>query len=339
MKILVDSYNTVAQNTCGGVKVRVDDYIKELCLEVDEVKLFDKWSDKIKDYDILHIFMASCDSYSLVKLAKAQGLKIVVSATLSRKKRFNIHYGLITGRLLHQHNAHIMIKYIFEVSDAIICETQEEKEFLSQNYGIDIQKIYVVPNGINKRKKDVSEKLFRERTKIEGKFILQVGRFDPNKNQLRVIEAVKGTDMQLVFIGGADKDHEEYYLKCKEAAGENVCFLGWINHDDPLLYSAYEAAQVVILPSHHETFGFTLFEGGIYGSNLVATNVLPLKTWGIDECCYPINSYDVNDIRDKLRVAYRTEKNDALSQIISDRFSWESAIHQHIEIFEKILSK
>ena len=83
--------------------------------------------------------------------------------------------------------------------------------------------------------------------------------------------------MQLVLIGGPDKDFAEYYEKCKEEAGSNVHFLGWVDHKDPLLASAYAAAHTFVLPSHHEIFGNTLFESGMYGCNIVSTRALPLS--------------------------------------------------------------
>lgn len=339
MKILIDSYSNISQNICGGVRIRIEEYLKNFNREIDEVKVFDKWNDKIEEYDVYHVFLATMDSYSTVKLAKQKGLKVVVSATMSLRRWLPIFYGRIVSKIFRQLTPNAIVKKIYDMADAIICETENEKNFISKAYNIDSNKLYVIANGINSKRNDATEQYFREKTDIQGKFVLQVGRFDANKNQMSMIEAVRGTDIQLVFIGGPDSTSERYYEKCKELASENVHFLGWIDHEDVLLYSAYAAAHVVVVPSHHETFGFALFEGGIYGCNLVVTDVLPVDSWGIDDYCFTVKSKDVSDIRKKVQMAYNAEKNDKISKIIEKNFSWKSVVDQHIELYERLLNK
>lgn len=336
MKILIDSYNTVTQNVCGGVNIKIREISKRLPTFA-EVKLFDKWNDKIQDYDILHVFSLSDEAYSLVNVAHKKGIKIVVSAIVNPSNRLKMFLNRLAARFLRQINYYKKNKYILDVADAIICETEREKNFVVKAYSVNENKVCVIPNGVDEVREDASEEYFREKTGIKGKFILQVGRFDPNKNQLSVIEAVRGTDMQLVLIGGADNKYEEYYNKCKEVAGENVHFLGWIDHDDILLYSAYKAAQAFVIPSHKEIFGNAMFESGIYGCNIVATNALPMETWGFDKYCYVIESKNIEDIKNKLSEAYCSKKNSFISDIIAKKFSWESVINDHVEIYESIL--
>ena len=335
MKVLVESYSVVMQNASGGVQTKIREYIKNLS-PYAEVKLFDKWNDKITDYDILHVFMASADCYSLVRLAKEKGLKIVTSAIISSNGLGRIFYGRVTGRLFRQYNTYRMQEYIFDASDAIICETIYEKEFLVNSYGVNKNKVFVIPNGINFPPENINDEIFRKKTNITEEFVLQVGRFDPNKNQLNVIEALKDSTIPLVFIGGADKAYAEYYKKCMEKAGDNVHFIGWVDHDDPMLYSAYSAAKVTVLPSHHEIFGNALWEGGICGCNLVATDVLPLKSFGLDKYCLSIKADDIKDIRKKIEIAYNMKKNKELSKIIKEKFSWSKVIEKHIEIYKNI---
>ncbi len=338
MKILIDSYNTVTQNVCGGVNIKIKEISKRLQPFAD-VKLFDKWNDKVQDYDILHVFSLTDEAYSFVNVAHKKGLKIVVSAIVNPSNRLKIFLNRFAAKFLRQMNSYKKNKHILDVADAIICETEREKNFVVKAYSVDGNKVCVIPNGVDKVREDASEEYFRRKTGIKGKFILQVGRFDPNKNQLSVIEAVKGTDMQLVLIGGADNNHEEYYNKCKATAGENVHFLGWIDHNDPLLYSAYRAAQVFVIPSHKEIFGNAMFESGIYGCNIVATKALPLDTWEFGKYCHVIDPKNIEDIKNKLSDAYCSAKNSFISDIIEKKFSWESVINDHVEIYESILKE
>lgn len=337
MKILIDSYNTVTQNEYGGVKLKIKD-LKNNLIPFADVKLFDKWNDRLTDFDLLHIFMATTESLGVAQLAKKQGLPVVVSAIVNPSNKLKFGLNKFAGSVLHQSNAYATQKRLFDLSDAIICETDNEKKYVTKSFGIAEAKVCVIPNGINDVRTEASAEYFTERTGITGKFILQVGRFDPNKNQLSTIKAVAGTEMQLVFIGGADKSYTEYYEKCKKEAGDNVHFLGWIDHEDILLYSAYAAAHTVILPSHNEIFGSALFDGGIYGCNIVATNVLPLDKWGFAEHCLAVNPSDISDIRAKLKASYNKPKSDMISKIIKRDFTWESVTQQHLEIYKKVLN-
>ena len=58
MKVLFDSYSTVTQNQAGGVGIKVKKTYQNLSGKL-EVKLFDKWTDKIEDYDVLNVFKTS----------------------------------------------------------------------------------------------------------------------------------------------------------------------------------------------------------------------------------------------------------------------------------------
>lgn len=338
MKILFDSYNTVTQNDFGGVSIKIKTILNYVS-DFAQVKLYDKWNDKISDYDIFHAFMPTIDHYSIINFAKKQGLKIVVSAILNSTQRYRIYYSRLLKQLFCLHNATSMRKNIFDIADVIICETEKERKFIVRNYSIDRDKIRVIANGVDEKRKDVSEEYFRTKTGIKDKFILQVGRFDTNKNQLSVIRALKNTNITAVFIGGSDKNHKDYYEKCVKEAGKNIYFLGWVNHNDPLLYSAYAAAQAFVMPSYNEIFGNAMFEAGLYGCNIVATKVLPLDTWGIDKYCQTINPKDINDIRNKIEIAYNLAKNPALSNMIESNFLWRNAIEKHYDVYNELLNK
>ncbi len=336
ISVLIDSYGVVCQNKSGGVKVRIENYIKNIEHKI-HVKRFDKWTDSIVDYDILHIFKSSADSYSMVKYAKENKIPVVVSSVVPSAKRFVIYANRILCKLLPVYTDWYMNSYVLSEADAICAQTEKEKHFIMMNYKISSDKIHVIPNGVSLNYDNDNPLLFSERTGIFGKFILQVGRFDENKNQLNTIKAVSGTDMQLVLIGGADKNAPDYFELCRNEAGDNVHFLGWVDHDDPLLKAAYSAADVVILPSYKEIFGNSLFEGGAFGTNLVVSEVLPIEEWSISPWCETIKPDSVQDIREKLDVALKKGKNTKLQEIIRSTFDWDKVTDMYIEVYKSVM--
>ena len=147
------------------------------------------------------------------------------------------------------------------------------------------------------------------------------------------------SDISIVFIGGEAFSEPEYFELCKKTATKNIHFLGWIDHNDPLLASAYMNAKVVILPSYSETFGLALIEGGVAGANLVASKKLPvIINWGIDKYCNLIDPLNINDIRLKITESFKSPKNPLLKKEIRRIFSWEETIEKYLQIYNGILT-
>lgn len=338
IKLLIDSYNLVCQNPSGGVRVRIENFEKNIADKL-YIKRFDKWNDRVLDYDIVHIFKSSSESYTMLKYAKEHNIPVVVSSVVPSEKRFAIWVNHVLCKFLPIYSDRYLNELVLTKADAIFAQTEIEKKFIIKNFHISADKIYVIPNGVSLEDTETEKDYFEKRTGIKGDFILQVGRFDENKNQMNVIKAVNGTDMQLVLIGGPDKNSPEYFEKCKEIADENVHFLGWVDHNDKLLQSAYQSAKVVVLPSYKEIFGNSLFEGGASGANLVVSDVLPVDDWGIGKYCEKIKAGNIADIKEKLSMAFEKEKNSELMKIIKENFSWDAVTDRHIECYKEVIRR
>ena len=328
----------MCQNKSGGVKVRIENYVKNIVSKV-KVKRFDKWTDNILDFDIVHIFKSSAENYSLVKYAEDNGIPVVVSSVVPSTKRFVILANRILCSVLPVYTDWFMNGFVLRHADAICAQTEKEKRFIARTYKIPANKIWVIPNGVSLSFEGSNGDAFSKATNINQKYVLQVGRFDSNKNQLNTIKAVKGTNIQLVLIGGPDKNEPGYYEQCREIAGENVHFLGWIDHDDPVLKGAYENATVVVLPSYKEIFGNSLFEGGAFGANLVVSNALPVEEWGISQYCDMIDPSSVSDIKGKLSAAIQKDKNRLVEEIIRSSFTWDKVTDDYIAVYKEVLKK
>lgn len=334
MKILFDSFDNIAQNPAGGVQMRINKIKKYLSenKQVD-VKLFNKWEDKIQDFDILHIFKITIDSYNLCMLAKERGIKIVISAVIPPSQKIKVK----TMLRIPVNTCYDLIKKSLDIADAIICQTNKEANFIEKIYGIERSKIKIIPNGVEERFKYSNEELFRNKFNIKDEFLLQVGRFDENKNQLNVIKAMKNSDVKIVFIGGEDSSFKDYYKKCKQNSSENIIFLGWISNEDEIISSAYKAAKALILPSFSEIFGNSLIEGGMAGCNLIATEALPIEEWGIEDYCTKINPNNINEIKLAIEKAMNKDKNDQISNIIEKKFAWKNIANMHLKLYKEVL--
>jgi glycosyltransferase, family 1 len=336
MKVLIHTYDTAYQNEAGGVHNRIERTVSALRKTGLEVDFFDKYKTNIKDYDILHIFKLDIGSKQLVDHAKAVGLKVVVSSIMSLNKGWLVDmYWMIKSIPIAT-----IYKQAFSIcskSDHIIVETSKEALFMKKHYHINDKKISVVPNGID----DVSSKdeLIYSLIGKNVPYALLLSRFDKNKNQLNVIKAVKGSDIEIVFIGGPDSSNKGYYDRClKEAEGcDNIHFLGWLCTGDKLLRSALGNASAIICSSYQETFGISILEGLMAGATPVLSNTLPILEFETFKSCITFDPDNIKDIREKIKKAIYDEKDLDLIKKAKEEFSWESVAYKHLKIYQNLL--
>ncbi len=324
------------QNGGGGVQMRIGKMQQYFCCcsEISQVKLFDKWNDKIKDFDILHVFKDTIDSLELIAYAKAAGVKIVMSSVIPQMHSIKIRGALLLKRISKIHNTYSMLHKGLSISDCIIAQTIKEADFLSKAYNINSEKIKVIPNGV---KEDLLENY---NPSVSKDIVLCVGRFDRNKNQLSLIKAMKGLGIPLHFVGGPAINETNYYKECRRIAGNdcNIIFHGWLSNQSTELLSLYQRAKVVALVSHKEIFGNSLIEGAAAGANLVASKCIPTKEWNFDEHCVNVIPTSVNNIRTGVIKAFNIPISKSIHEQTVMQFSWQNVIERYIGVY-KSLSK
>lgn len=336
MKVFISSYNVVCQNASGGVQVRIKNYLNSLNNKT-EIKLFNMWTDSIDDCDILHVFKANIDVYSLMIQAKAKKKKVVLSSVIPQEKAFNIKHNLVWSKIFHLQTGYSIIKNELDLADFIVAQTQKEKDFIKKQYKIRENKISVIPNGVGIVFCEDNRNAINRIVNISKPYLLQVGRFDENKNQLSVIRALRESDIEVLFVGGPDPQYLSYFDQCRQEANDRMHFVGWLDSGSPEMQSAYMNAKAVILPSHKEIFGNSLIEGGAAGANLIATCSLPLKSMEIDQYCDIINPNSIDDIRKKINIAMKREKNEGQVNYFLSKFSWDSVAKQYQNIYERCI--
>ena len=337
MKVLIHTYDTAYQNQAGGVHNRIERTVvalRELGIEID---YFNKYSTNIKEYDILHVFKLDIASKQLIDYAKAVGVKVVVSSIMSIDRGWVVDcYWMLKCMPLAT-----IYKQAFSICnklDGVIVETPKEAEYMRKHYHIDKEKISVVPNGAN----DMSsrDELIYSALGKKVEYALLVSRFDKNKNQLNVIRALKNTNVEIVFIGGADTSDPHYYDICmEEACGhDNIHFLGWLNSDDRLLKSALGHASAIVCSSYQETFGLSIVEGVIAGATPVISNTLPILEFKTFKNCLTFSPNVIEDIRTTIANAMHTPKDLKLIEKAKNEFSWESVANKHLAIYKNLLN-
>lgn len=167
--------------------------------------------------------------------------------------------------------------------DHIVCLADYARDILCMDYGIESEKITVINNGLEDRAKpltSIERSGLKEKYRInpDEKIILYAGRLDEIKGISYLIKAFKKVleyvpDCRLWIIGDG-----AYNPLFKEAEGiwNKICFTGRISQE--YLFELYSIADVGVIPSLFEPFGYVAAEMMMHSLPIVVT-----ATTGLDE--------------------------------------------------------
>ncbi len=320
-----------------------------------KVQLFQQWEDQIRDYDIIHIFNPRSfpiESLRIMRFSKFEGVKVVVTpvfyhysgiregtrdgAAVPLSERVSEDFRkMLRIRFFSLLDPYANIGNLLRECDLILPNTQEEMSQLMRFFGIGRNKFFQVPNGIDIDFKNASPEMFEREYHVRD-IILFIGRIEPQKNVLRLIEqfVASGLDTHLVIIG--KPTHSHYLELCRKAANERVLFLHPLPHDSEMLKSAYKSAKVIALPSFYETPGLAALEGGLAGANVIITKNGGTKEYFKDLAWY-VDPTSGKSMRESLISAYDSPRSRTLSERIEKNFTWNIVADKTIEAYKMII--
>jgi glycosyltransferase involved in cell wall biosynthesis len=135
-------------------------------------------------------------------------------------------------------------------------------------------KVEVIPIGLNEEAypSASSSKLDEWRARIGPKFLLFVGMLRYYKGLHVLLEALKGSDYDVVILGGGPLEGE---LKAQAASLglRRVHFVGALPDEDK--FALLTLCHGLVFPSHlrSEAFGISLLEGAMYGKPLISCEI------------------------------------------------------------------
>ncbi len=175
-------------------------------------------------------------------------------------------------------------------ADRVVAATQAELAQFQWLYKADTERVVVIPPGVDTgRFYPIDRDESREFVGVDPgqQMVLFVGRIEPLKGIDTLLEAIKLLDEQgvlgepplyLAIIGGDPGETREQRTAemarlqelCREMEiGHLVTFLG--KRDQDTLQYYYSAAEVVVIPSHYESFGLVALEAMACGTPVVAS--------------------------------------------------------------------
>ena len=214
-----------------------------------------------EEVDIIHAHFAYPEGFAGLIAKRETGKPLVVTLHgYDILTEPSVGYGLRLGKRLDA-----IIKKVLKEADAVITASSATFNEASK-IGVNGQKLYLIPNGIdlNKFNPNVNGKYIREKLGLNGRFIVfSLRAHEPWKGLeylIRAIPSVIKYSENIFFIIGGEGSLKKYHKLLSRSLGveKYVKFTGYIPSKDVPSY--YAASDVSVVPSLQEAFGLVVTE-------------------------------------------------------------------------------
>ena len=329
----------------GGGEVQMLALARALPRAGVRARLWRPWEERLEGIDCLHLFGSLPEHLPLVEAARRHQVPVVLSTIawfdLGSYWR---EPGPVVRRLAGcaRFAARAACprlpswrRRLYQAVDLLMPNSQAEAEQLIRYFGVPAERIHVVPNGADARFARPDPGPFLRRFGIRD-FVLSVGRIEPRKNQLALVRAMRGTGAAVVVVGDAVPGYESYEQRCRREAGDEVLFVGRLDHDGPLLAGAYAACGCLALTSWFETPGLVALEAGTSGVPLVLPQGGSAREYFGPMATY-VKPNDLSGIRESVLDALCRGRSTALAEHVQNSFSWTTAARATREGYQKVI--
>jgi D-inositol-3-phosphate glycosyltransferase len=245
-------------------------------------------------------------------------------------------------------------------ADRIVASTTTEQDQLEGLYGVSREKIEVIPPGVDlSRFYPIPPDEAKEFVGIAPKerMVLFVGRIEPLKGLETLLRALaklasdgalEENCLCLAVIGGDPEDGEtrngelEYLMSLRKEMGlkDLVTFLGKQDQDSLPYY--YSASEMVVMPSHYESFGMVALESMACGTPVIASQVgglVHLVEDGVTGYHVPVEdplalSKRIQGLLEDKALRYRMG-HDAFA--FAKKYSWENITDRMVDLYREMV--
>lgn len=218
--------------------------------------------------------------------------------------------------------------FILENVDVILPLTNNELFSIEKDFNISLKhKSSVIPNGID-------EDIFSTKPNLDTKDgILCVGRIEPRKNQLKLIELLAFTGLKLRFVGGLNWNNASYNraFLSKVSKFSNVSHIDKIAHED--IATEYNNAKLHVSGSYFEVFPLVDLEAGVGGCNIIATSRSAASAFFKCKNVSYIDPVNLNT-SDILRIYYHDNCHDC-RDVVMNKYTWKRVTAKLAQLYQE----
>lgn len=225
-----------------------------------------------------------------------------------------------------------------QFSDHIIAVSHRTKKIITDNYGINANKISVVHNGAieNEAVESNIHRPFKE------KMVLFLGRITSQKGPSYFIEAANNVlkikkNVRFIMAGDGDLMNKMIRRVAELKISKKFHFTGFLRGND--LTNIFKISDLFIMPSVSEPFGIVPIEAMRHGVPVIVS-----KQSGVAEIlpdALKVDFWDVDlltkQILDVLNKPAKTKKMIKKNNILVNDLNWDKPAERVLKVYEKVL--
>ncbi|MGE5396813.1 MAG: glycosyltransferase family 4 protein [Chitinophagales bacterium] len=236
-------------------------------------------------------------------------------------------------------------------SDRVICCSNNMQREINSLFGVGINKIHIIPNGVAQQK--VDERFYLSDLQLPGlgdndRIVFFIGRLVPEKGIEDLIRAFPQVaeavpEARLVVGGKGPQEKDLVELSSELGIRDRVIFTGFIS--DNMRDLIYHWADAAVFPSLYEPFGIVALEAMAAGTPIVVNDVgglgeiiedeilgLKVAPGNIDALARAL----IRILKDK-ELAGKLRKN--AYKVIGEKYSWQKIAAQTVEIYRAAIGE
>lgn len=246
-----------------------------------------------------------------------------------------------------QSHIHGVETWMANKADAVITCSHYMRDHVSDIYGLDDQRVAVIPNGIDPLDLQPVEDLDALRARFaqpHERLVLLVGRLVYEKGFQIALEALPGVierlgDVRFLVAGSGTAETELTEQADRLGLLDHGTFMGWIGDD--VLHSLYRIADLTVVPSIYEPFGLVALEAMASGCPTIVADTGGLReVVPNEEVGLRFRSRDPQSLATMMeRVLSDAALRDRLIAEASEhvlRFDWADIARQTAEVYGEL---
>jgi len=254
----------------------------------------------------------------------------------------------------------LQVEYeVLRCSDALVAESPASKQHMVQEYGVDPARVQVIPCGVDTTLFHPQDRLQARRALTlpeAAPIVLFIGRLQPLKGLDTLLRAVhlvrqRYATLHVRIVGGgvdASDPYEAEELGRLRALAEHFDLtphLVFTNaQPQETLAQYYAAADVLVMPSHYESFGMVVLEAMACGLPVVASRVGGLASTVVHErtgLLVPVGDWHAF-AQAIIRVLSVPALHEAFGHAGVQRaqtYAWPRVVERNIQLYQRLVRR
>ena len=301
------------------------------------------WLSRHRKFDVIHD--NQCLGYGIL-LMKQFKIPIVCTihhpVSVDRELDIRNAKGWMKFKLFRWYSFLTMQRFVARLKDRILAVAESPANDTAKAFKIPRDKFRVVYNGVDTELFHADDSVQKQENNL-----IVVGGYSPIKGLTHLLKAMtllKGEmDLKLTIIGGPPDGKYSGGLVREYGLEDSVTFTGRISHKE--LAKRYSAAQVAVVPSLYEGFGFPAAEAMACGLPVISSSAgaLPEVVGRDGEAGVLVPPADAGSIAAALKrlmpdEGLRRRMGAAARRRVETHFTWEQAARKTVEVYEELIA-